>query len=271
MDPLSPLIARFALNARVFYSGALCGAVDFDHSLGLGFLHVLRRGSLRVVQPGQAPVTIDEPSLLFVSGPSAHRFEVYDRDGAELVCAFIDFGSGTGNPVLRSMPNLLVVPLNAIPGVEATLALLFDEAFEQQVGRDAAVDRLAEYFVVLLLRHVISAGVIAGGVLAALGEPKLAKALMAIHERPGFAWTVESLANRAGMSRARFALHFRDTVGAAPLDYLTEWRVSVAQTLLRRGKSLKVVAPAVGYASPAAFARVFSKRVGVSPFEWLAR
>ena len=73
------------------------------------------------------------------------------------------------------------------------------------------------------------------------------------------------------MSRARFALNFRARVGATPLDYLTDWRISVAQTLLRRGKPLKAVAPAVGYTSPVALTRVFTRRLGLSPAAWLAK
>ena len=105
--------------------------------------------------------------------------------------------------------------------------------------------------------------------LAALADPQLAKAITAMHERPEQDWTLVELALTAGMSRARFAVHFRETVGIAPLDYLTDWRVGVAQTLLRRGQSIKVVAPAVGYSSPAAFSRVFTKRVGVPISDWL--
>ncbi|NOU01067.1 MAG: helix-turn-helix domain-containing protein, partial [Gallionella sp.] len=61
----------------------------------------------------------------------------------------------------------------------------------------------------------------------------------------------------------------RETVGTTPLDYLTDWRISVAQTLLKSGKPLKLVAPAVGYSHPIALTRIFAKRVGVSPKEWL--
>lgn len=158
-----------------------------------------------------------------------------------------------------------------MPGVDSALALLFDEAFAQRSGRKAAIDSLIEYFVVLLLRHAIDAKLIEGGVLAALADARLAKAMMAMHGRPEQAWSLAELAHVAGMSRARFVLNFRGTVGATPLDYLTDWRISVAQTLLTRGKSMKAVAPAVGYASPVALSRVFTRRVGVSPAEWLAK
>jgi AraC-like DNA-binding protein len=109
---------------------------------------------------------------------------------------------------------------------DSALALLFDEAFAQRSGREAAIDSLVEYFVVLLLRHAIDAKLIEGGVLAALADARLAKAMMAMHGRPEQAWPLAEPAQVAGMSRARFALNFRGTVGATPLDYLTDWSIS---------------------------------------------
>lgn len=154
--------------------------------------------------------------------------------------------------------------------MESTLTLLFDEAFSRRAGREAGIDRLVEFLVVLLLRHSIDAQLIKLGVLAGLSDARLAKALTAIHEQPAQPWSLASLAQAAGMSRARFAAAFHEVVGAPPLDYLTDWRVSVAQTLLRGDKPLKAVAPEVGYSSPAAFSRVFAKRVGASPVDWTA-
>lgn len=270
MDQLSPLFAQFTLSARVFYSGALCGVANFDNTQGIGILHVLRRGRLRLVHPPEPAIEVTQPSLLFYRQPFAHRFEVDDASGADLVCAFIDFGSACANPLLRGLPDLLMVPMADLAGVQATLALLFDEAFAQRMGREAAIDRLVELFVVLLLRHAIEAQLMNSGVLAALANPQLAKVMTAMHAAPQQPWTVETLAAAAGMSRARFAASFHTTVGTTPMDYLTDWRVSVAQTLLRRGKPLKVVAPAVGYASTIALSRVFTKRVGMSAMQWLA-
>lgn len=222
MDLLSPLFARFTLSARVFYSGALCGIVDFDNHQGIGMLHVLRRGRVRVLQAPAPSFELSEPTLLFCRQPFAHRFEVDAAGGADLVCAFIDFGSAAANPLLRGMPDFLSVPMADIAGVQATLALLFDEAFAQRPGRAAGIDRLVEFLVVLLLRHCIEARLLQVGVLAALADVRLAKAITLMHERPEQAWTVETMADAAGMSRARFAAGFKATVGVAPLDYLTE-------------------------------------------------
>lgn len=271
MDLLSPLFRRFSLSARVFYSGTLCSNANFDAQPGLGYLHVLREGSLRMTAAGGKPFELTQPSLVFCPRPFAHQFQVDDPEGAKLVCASIDFGAGMGNPLLRSLPDVLLVPMETIDRIEPMLALLFGEAFTELPGRQAAIDRLAEYFLVLLLRHVVQSGVINGGVLAAFADPRLTKAVTAMHEQPEQAWSLESLAEVAGMSRARFAAHFREITGMTALDYLTDWRISVAQTLLKHGKPLKLIAPMIGYSNPAAFARVFSRRIGMSPSDWLAR
>jgi len=175
------------------------------------------------------------------------------------------------NPLVRTLPELLIVTLNSAEELAPTVELLFAEAFGQQAGRQTAVDRLAEYFLVLLLRAAMKAHLVNGGVLMGLADARLAGAIAAIHERPEHPWSLEELAEKAGMSRARFAVHFREIVGITPFDYLADWRIGVAQALLKRGKALKIVAPSVGYSSPAALARVFSQRLGISPTEWLSR
>ena len=73
------------------------------------------------------------------------------------------------------------------------------------------------------------------------------------------------------MSRTRFAALFRSVVGTTPIDYLARWRMMIAQKMLRQGKSIKAVASAVGYESPAALSRSFAKIIGVSPRAWSAR
>jgi AraC-like DNA-binding protein len=270
LDLLSPLFARFTLTARVFYSGNLCNNVNFACQPGLGYLHVLQKGTLIVTHPAARPREISEPSLLFYAQPSLHGFKIKDPAGVKLVCASIDFGAAMGNPLLRGLPALLVVPLAKIGGIESTLALLFAEAFGSHAGRTAAIDRLSEYFLVLLMRHAIDAQLVNGGALAALADPRLAKTVHAMHAKPDSDWTLVQFASVAGMSRASFAALFRKTTGMTPMDYLTDYRVSIARTLLKRGKSLKLIAPQVGYTNPAALSRVFMQRIGASPAKWLA-
>ncbi len=214
-------------------------------------------------------MVIDRPSVLFYPRRCRHRLQADEANGAEIVCASIAFGAGMLNPLVHALPEVLIVPLKSTGELAPTVELLFAEAFARRPGRQTAVDRLTEYLLVLLLRAAMEARLVEGGVLMGLADRRLAQAINAIHERPEHAWTLEELAHAAGMSRARFAVHFRETVGITPFDYLADWRVGVAQALLKRGKPLKIVAPSVGYSSPAALARAFRQRAGVSPAEWL--
>ncbi|MDP1650975.1 MAG: AraC family transcriptional regulator [Rubrivivax sp.] len=92
---------------------------------------------------------------------------------------------------------------------------------------------------------------------------------MALHEDAARPWELSDMASLAGMSRARFAVHFREVVGDTPADYLASWRVTLAQGMLRAGRPLKHVAIDVGYGSASALTRAFIRKIGQAPTHWL--
>lgn len=239
-----------------------------DHATSkAGHLHVLRNGILTILNKEGQPTIIREPTVLLYPSPGEHTFQT---DGSDIVCAFVEFGAGTLNPLVSALPKLLTIPLASVPELSPTVELLFSEAFSQRDGRQAAVDRLAEYFLVLLLRSAINSHLIRGGILTALSDSHLSRSIAAIHEKPERAWTLEALAQVGGMSRARFAAHFLAMVGQTPFEYIALWRIGVAQALLKKGQPLKMIAPAVGYTSAGALSRSFSLHVGLPPMAWLA-
>src|SRR5246500_1790078 len=268
MDRLAPFFERFSLTARMFYSGLLCGS-SADQSEHAAYLHVLKKGRLKVTRPDARQIVIDTPAIFVFARPRPHRLPGPEQEGAELVCATIEFGAGMLNPLIASFPEPLVLPLDALPELGPTLQLLFSEAFSKSPGRQTALDRLFEYLFVLLVRSAMKAHLVDSGVLVGLSDLRLGKAIEGMHKHPETAWSLEQLAQRAGMSRARFAAYFHQVVGMTPFDYLTNWRLGIAQTMLRKGNSLKLAA-AVGYANATALTRVFTQRVGMSPSEWLA-
>lgn len=270
-DRLSALLARFELRAHVFHEGPLRGASSFEERQGVGHLHLLRQGSLAVTDAQDRVALVDEPSVLFFARPMAHRLDALGPAGAELVCASVDFGVGDENPLLRALPPCLVVPLARLPGLELTQQLLFAEAFRRRCGHDAVVNRLTEVLLIQVLRYAIEQQLVDGGLMAGLADPRLHRALAAVHAEPARAWTLESMAAVAGMSRSRFAAHFASRVGIPPGEYLTGWRLGLARALLRRGLPVKQVACDVGYANASALGRVFARRLGSSPGAWLAQ
>lgn len=268
IDRLDALLQRFTLEARVFHTGTLCGTHDFDAENGIGHLHLVKRGPLAIHNARGKAVRVDEPALVFYPEALDHRFVTDAKVGAELVCASVRFGGGTANPIVQSLPPFFVVPVSAMPNLAPALELLFAEAFGGQCGRQAAVNRLFEVVVIQVLRFAMGEGRTSSGMLAGLSHPGLARAIVAMHEKPAHPWNLEELADTAGMSRTRFAEAFREVVGLTPGNYLTGWRITVARDLLRRGRPLKVVAQEVGYASAPALSRAFSATTGQSPREW---
>lgn len=269
MDRLTALLSHFSLRAGVFYTGNICGIHDFQQDVLRGHLHLVKHGSVQVIGVKNEVFQITEPTLLFLPRPDIHRLVVDDQAGADVVCGTVQFGGGGRNPINDSLPDVVQVELKSIPGMDAILELMFDEAFSEYNGRQAVLDRLCEVLIIRLLRYAIEQGLTQGGTLAGLADSRLAKTLMAIHDEPARDWQLSSMAALAGMSRARFAVRFREVTGETPADYLASWRVTTAQRLLKSGLQLKHVADDVGYGSASALARAFARKLGCSPSEWL--
>jgi AraC-like DNA-binding protein len=271
MDHFAALFRHFTPTAQAFFSGSLCTLQAFDDPKGMGHLHIFRGGRLTVTCSGNPPLELTAPAILLMPRHLAHSF-IPDPDiGADLLCATIQIGGRQGNHIALGMPNLLVIPLDRIATIAPTLDLMVAEAFAAFDGRQIALDRLFEYLIIQTIRHVISEGIVSGGVLAALADPRLARTVTAMHDKPERHWKLDDLAEVAGMSRTAFARHFRAVSGSTAMDYLTRWRMTIAQNMLLRGKSIKVVAASVGYDSPAALSRTYSKIFGASPRQWLER
>ncbi|MGE6332723.1 cupin domain-containing protein [Stenotrophomonas sp. NPDC077659] len=267
VDRLAILLERFAVNASVFHAGTLCGINSLLGEDEAGQLHLVRRGPVQVSH-GQQIVQVDVPSLLLYPRPVPHRFSTDPRHGADMACAHLHFEGGRLNPISAALPDFICLPLADLHGGAAALDLLFEEAFEQRCGRVVMVNRLFEVVMIQVLRQLMEGGQMRGGLFAGLGHPRLRLALVAMHQAPAQAWTLEDLAETAGMSRSVFAASFRDAMGTTPGQYLQGWRVGLAQQALRQGRPLKRIADEVGYGSEAALSRAFKAHTGQSPRQW---
>ncbi|RMH87741.1 AraC family transcriptional regulator [Lysobacter pythonis] len=269
MDPLSILLAHIPPRAQLFFAGNLC---QYSHSRDYpagGYLHVLRSGELTLHQEGAESRLLAEPTLILFPGGHPHRMEPSQLGGCDLVCAVVSFGAGATSPLQLALPDALVLPLREIPCLASLLTLLFDEAFTARYAQEPVLTRLLEVLLILLLRHMVEHRLCQEGILAGLSDPRLARAIAAMHLRSEEGWTVATLAREAGMSRARFAAYFQAQTGLSPLGYLTEWRLSRACQRLLAGESISQVALGAGYSGSTTFSRAFERRLGVSPGRWL--
>jgi AraC-like DNA-binding protein len=144
---------------------------------------------------------------------------------------------------------------------------LFSKEFHGNVeGRSLILNHLAPVMLLQMLRVYLAANRNDKNWLVALSDPKLSKAIEAMHSDCQRSWSLVELARLAGLSRSGFALNFKKQVGLAPMDYLLNWRMQRACEMLRlTDQSITAIANDVGYESESAFSNAFKKTIGCRP------
>jgi AraC-like DNA-binding protein len=183
---------------------------------------------------------------------------------------FVKFDDPAAKQLIALLPKVIAVDTWASPqadSTQSTLRMIAAEAKEMSIGGETIITRLADILVVQAIRFWITHDPLAQtGWLGALQDPKIGTVISKIHREPGRAWTLDSLAREASMSRSAFAARFTELVGEPAVHYVTRWRMHSAQTRLREGNAtVSEVALALGYQSEAAFNRAFRRHLGISP------
>jgi AraC-like DNA-binding protein len=144
-----------------------------------------------------------------------------------------------------------------------------EELSDPQPGGSLIAQQLAYMMLIQALRLHLADAASASGWLSALSDKHMSIAIASMHNDPGYPWTLQSLAERVGMSRSVFALRFRQTVGATPMEYLTRWRMLLAADRLENSSDgLGAIAQSLGYESESAFGKAFRRVMGCSPRQY---
>ncbi|ALX14261.1 AraC family transcriptional regulator [Burkholderia cepacia JBK9] len=189
--------------------------------------------------------------------------------GAILFTGCMAFDLGGMQALGRLMPGVMVVDAKGkrYPGLMPILASMKREICSGRIGFAGVLARLADVVAAMLVRGWVECGCDnASGLVAALRDPRLARAILALHRQPDRVWSVSELAAECHISRSVFAERFQATIGTPPLRYATELRMRVASQWLNHDRlPIETVALKLGYASQAAFSRAFKRVTGVPP------
>lgn len=180
-------------------------------------------------------------------------------------------GRSGAAPLLAALPRFLHLRSpTAHDWLASTLVAMDRETARPSAGSGAAAEALADLLFIQALREYFAdEGAIKKGWLKALVNPRLSKAVSAMHRQPSHGWSIAALASEAGMSRSRFAEHFQQIVGRSPIGYLTDLRMSrAAKIIAREPISLADVANQAGYASDVSFGKAFKRWSGLTPAEY---
>jgi AraC-like DNA-binding protein len=151
-----------------------------------------------------------------------------------------------------------------------SLERMMKELRDPQPGGFLVTQQLAYLMLVQALRLHLEEGSRGGvGWLFALADKQMSAAITCMHDDPAHRWTLQELAERAGMSRSIFALRFKETVGVTPMEYLLRWRMMLAgDRLMTSSDPLSVIALSFGYESESAFGKAFKRVMGCSPRQY---
>ena len=118
------------------------------------------------------------------------------------------------------------------------LDLLASEVASQRIGSATIMTRLADIVMTQIVRAWIETRPSdLSGWPAAVKDPQIGAALAKIHRQPGNAWTVDALAEAAGMSRSLFSERFAALLGISPARYLLPWRMRLGAVWLKNEKN----------------------------------
>ncbi len=286
-DALTAILRRLRLRAGVYIHADFCGTWAVDTSghrkvpfhligRGSGWLHTDDTEEPRLLGAGDLVVFPHDARHVIASSaappPAALINQPIDPEAegpiTSMLCGYFEFQSKAAWPLLDGLPNAIVLDLQEagrVMGTHSLIQLIVSELENARPGADAAVNELAYVLFIHVLRAEMQRG-LDYGLLRALSDPKIGRALNLIHADPAANWTLETLAREVGMSRSAFAERFKQRVGMTPMRYVTEWRMQEAVDLLQTTElSIATIAERCGYTSEVAFRKAFRNGIGLPP------
>ena len=291
-DVLGDVLETLRFRGSIFFRSDL--AAPWGMSLeqdGAPRFHMVLSGNCVVGAEGHAAIDVHETDVIMLPNGTSHW--IADRAGRQLVssdragqacelgnplfqkgeitnrlmCGRVRFDEGASHPIIETLPDVMHFPMVEKAGSIWSVISLIDA--EMQLSRGSRIaDRLTEVLFLQLLNHYVENNDDATGFLAALRDQRVYRALILIHREPALDWTLSTLGERVGMSKATLVRRFQEVVGVAPMAYITDWRIMKAHKLVRSSAmTLEQIAAATGFATARTLSRTFKRQYGCTPYE----
>ena len=291
-DVLGDILETLRFRGSIFFRSDL--AAPWGMSLsesGVPRFHIVLSGACYVGADGHESVKAEEADIIMLPNGDSHW--IADQVGRELVassragqacelgnplfqegeitnrlmCGMVRFDGGLSHPILDALPEMMHFSMLESAGPIWSVVNLIDTEMQgPQEGGSRIADRLTEVLFLQLLNRYVQSNDDATGFLAALRDRRVHRALTLIHQEPEFAWSLETLGERVGMSRATLVRHFQDIVGMAPMAYIADWRIMKAHSLVKHTVTpIEQIADATGFASARTLSRAFQRHYGCTP------
>lgn len=262
LDRLSALLDGLAPEVTLAMSAAdrVDGRPGTHEPLVL-WLYLVTRDAVQLENTGETH-RIESPALIALRSDQTYLLSgISSVDPCRLICARVRLTGPVATLFLEEFAQTRIVALSQDePALRLAVNLIEAELNVPRCGQPALLHRAGDILFIGLLRYLVAhPGVHGSGLFNGLADPRIAKALVAMHQRPAFDWDLERLAYEAGMSRTAFASTFREVMKRTPGKYLAAIRLAIAQRAVDLGKGLKEAARTAGYANTSALSRALSR------------
>lgn len=293
MDGLSAVLDQIRLKSTIYFKSAFKPFWGMEIPQGpFAQFHIIAEGDCCFQYGNEDPQQLHAGDILiFPNGTAhwlAHRREAPKLNGQEVVtsvqqgksvfygqhtattiiCGHFEFDRTVDHPFITSLPDIIHIgdmEHNDHKRLVSLADLLVQETQREAIGSNIISQRLAEALFINAIRYYIEQAH-EQPFMAALFDQKISSVLQQIHAYPEKDWSLDNMSRVAGMSRSSFANHFREKVGQTPGQYLTNWRMLLAQRILSESEyPIDEIAEKVGYSSEPSFTRAFKKHLQQTP------
>jgi AraC-like DNA-binding protein len=294
-DVLGDVLETLRLRGSIFFHSEL--AAPWGMSLtqvGYPRFHIALSGDCFVGADDEGVVKFRQCEIVMV--PSGDSHWIADQPGRELIsskrageacelgdplfqrgeitnclmCGIVHYDRASSHPILDSLPKFLhFSQLKPTEPIWMTVTLIDAEIRRTQVREGSIIDRLSEVLFLQLLDHHVNNNEGVTGFFAALRDRRVREALALIHRKPNYNWSLSSLGERVGMSRATLVRRFQDAVGIPPMSYISNWRMMKAYNLIKYSNAtIENVAESTGFGSARTLNKAFQRRYNCTPNEF---
>lgn len=299
MDLLSDILSTLRLRGNLYFRTDLSKpwGIYVPADRNIARFHVVINGNCWIgVGEESEPFFLSEGDLAVIPHGNSHR--LMDTENAEclsleevltekeytgegvlhyggagskttLVCGYFSFDEDIVHPLLETLPEKIHVKGNRnlnFMWLDKVLGFIGNESETGNLGARAILERLSEILFIQVIRAYSNASSEKVGYLAALGDAHISRALKRIHREPERKWTLQELSRVAGLSRTSFAERFKALMGVPAIEYVTNWRMSLALATLKNSqKTIVEIGEEIGYQSEASFSTAFKRQFGKPP------
>lgn len=263
-DPMDAITIHYVLKGA--------GTVRIGTGVSVPF-----RAQNIIIVPARTSQSLGEPVVVIGEAKADDRCTLLDGglvqftagDGKRdtlIVCGTISAAYGGALGLFEYLSEPVVEDVSTSNIIRHAFESMLAEIAEPGIGTQAMAEALMKQCLILVLRQHLTRQSSASPLFAALQDPRLARAISRVLEKPAAPHTVESLAAEAGMSRSTFAERFSKVFDQSPIEFVQRVRLRLgAHLLTTTDLPIKIIANSVGYESRSYFSRAFRAAYGSDP------